>query len=131
MNREHWKKILPFVQAFADGKHVELLTESGNWVSQNEVMFSRDASNYRIAEPPKLRPWKPSEVPMLALIRWKDTPTSTYHQRSCITSHGESSIWLGSASDGISFKEAFRTLEHSTDGGKTWHPCGVIEGGAA
>jgi hypothetical protein len=70
---------------------------------------------------PRLRPWKMEEVPLGAWVRykvganWQGLLTDCFSD--CITvSH---SAWA--------YPLAFEKLEHSTDGGKTWHPCGVVE----
>lgn len=61
---------------------------------------------------PKLRPWKPEEVPLGAQRRFVGTKL-----RWLITNDGDENA----------IKDWFKNCEHSTDGGKTWHPCGVIE----
>lgn len=70
---------------------------------------------------PKLRPWRVEEVPLGAQIRCK----------GAVIRH----VIVGMCGDGIEAGRAFSAgvdwalvyCEHSLDGGKTWHPCGVEE----
>lgn len=49
MNREQAKAILPFVQAFADGKEVQYRTHPTTpWHTPNVLAFEAPADNYRI-----------------------------------------------------------------------------------
>lgn len=69
MTREQAKKLLPIMQAFAEGKTIQYYCKSENpyWVDigPNEVNqnvdFSNDTSRYRIKPKPKYRPFKNKE----------------------------------------------------------------------
>lgn len=52
MNREHWKKMLPIVEAYARGETVEL-QHGGGWIPISEPghYFDSDPVFYRIAKP--------------------------------------------------------------------------------
>lgn len=84
-------------------------------------------------EEPKMRPWKVEEVPVGALYRDKRLKISVIILGAIIRSkypiqfldYTNDFMLTG---DGLDSALAYR--EHSTDGGKTWHPCGVMEGGA-
>lgn len=96
------------IQAFVDNK--KLLFD--NVPTDEGVTFAYQLYRYRIAPEPKLRPWESEEVPLGAIIRRKGA-----RDRRLITEVWDSQIrehWCEEA-------------EHSTDGGKTWHPCGVME----
>ena len=63
MTREEAKELLPIMQAFADGKTIQIKKE-GDWleVGENtEVYFSESPSDYRIKPEPKYRPFKTKE----------------------------------------------------------------------
>lgn len=86
--------------------------------------FDSHLHKYRIAPEPKLRPWKPEEVPVGALIRLK----GNHCQHSWLIvgyAHNEQQIAFGQTG-GRSIKD-LGNYEHSIDGGKTWAPCGVME----
>jgi len=76
---------------------------------------------------PTLRPWKPEEVPHLAMMRLRDTVSYSTILGSCesgltttLRNHnGEPRVSV------IAFSDAFKDREHSTDNGRTWKPCGV------
>jgi len=51
MNREHWKKMLPIVTAFAEGKDVRHYSQDEGWTSEKELCFCGDPEDYRIAKP--------------------------------------------------------------------------------
>jgi hypothetical protein len=79
----------------------------------------------RIKPEPKLRPWKPEEVPVGALYKW----------------NGHVSVILAVCDNALKFVDhegdingnfldrgcISKKSEHSLDGGKTWLPCGVLE----
>jgi hypothetical protein len=121
MKREHAKELLPLIAAWADGKVIEYSSD-GEWFKlPQETTWSRTLEFYRIKPEPKLRAWKPDEVPVGALARWKEQ-TAT---RFLITACHSQNIYAGF--DGLSYDVVFRKIEHSTDHGKTWKPCGVEE----
>ena len=78
MNREHWKAMLPAIQAFCEGKTVQARGKGrGQWLtipSGFEPIFSDPGLELRIKPEPKLRPWKPEEVPVGAVVRLKNDP---------------------------------------------------------
>lgn len=49
MNREHWKALLPKIEAFANGEDVQALTSVGKWRSFEEISFTGNPKDYRIA----------------------------------------------------------------------------------
>ena len=64
MTREEAKELLPIIQAFADGKHIQWRNHCKNWIDIDE----RDGLNtefplsvYRIKPEPKYRPFKSQE----------------------------------------------------------------------
>ena len=62
MNREEAKKILPVIQAFADGKKIQYVNSEGR-VSDKETMFDdvSYAFRYRIKPEPTYRPFRNTE----------------------------------------------------------------------
>ena len=64
MTREEAKELLPVIQAFAEGKHIQWRNHCKNWIDIDE----RDGLNtefplsiYRIKPEPKYRPFKSQE----------------------------------------------------------------------
>ena len=64
IKREEAKELLPIIQAFADGKHIQWRNHCKNWIDIDE----RDGLNtefplsvYRIKPEPKYRPFKSQE----------------------------------------------------------------------
>ena len=64
MTREQSKELLPIIQAFAEGKHIQWRNHCKNWIDIDE----RDGLNtefplsiYRIKPEPKYRPFKTQE----------------------------------------------------------------------
>ena len=63
MTRKEAKEMLPIIQAYAEGKAIQIKKE-GDWleVCQNtEVYFSESPSDYRIKPEPKYRPFRTQE----------------------------------------------------------------------
>ena len=62
MTREQAKQLLPIIQAYAEGKTIEFLTD-GTWVAMIDTTpkFDCEPSKYRIKPEPKYRPFKTQE----------------------------------------------------------------------
>ena len=75
---------------------------------------------------PKLRPWKREEVPLGAWIRNK-RDHKLMMAAMAIGNNGISLSDMGLHHFIHEFKLLCDAYEHSIDGGKTWHPCGVVE----
>jgi hypothetical protein len=113
MNIEQTIECIKVMQAYVDGKEVESLYD-GKWQTVTNPRWNWQMIDYRIKPTATLRPWTADEVPLGAQVRSK-----SYHpdHRSLITTSGNPihrEGWLNG-------------YEHSTDGGKTWLPCGVVE----
>ena len=59
MTREEAKELLPIIQAFAEGKTIQLFT-NGIWEGAENPSFE-ELSRYRIKPEPKYRPFKTKE----------------------------------------------------------------------
>jgi hypothetical protein len=131
MTRQEAKELLPVIQAFADGKEVEYnLDGKSHWVRLISSSFGEGASAYRIKPEPKLRPWRPEEVPVGAVFRYKNNPDAGRWQIVAMA-RGEEAFLCGGAryseDGGILLSMAFDQGEFSTDFGRTWSPCGIID----
>ncbi len=114
MNIEQTKEAIRIMQAFVDGKEVEWRYRViEGWDTTNNPSWDWVACIYRIKPTPVLRPWAADEVPLGAWLRDKSDKAG---RRLLICAYEEEHRihWL-------------INHEHSTDGGKTWHPCGVME----
>ena len=63
MTRKEAKEMLPIIQAYAEGKAIQIKKE-GDWLEvgkNTEVYFSESPSDYRIKPEPKYRPFKTQE----------------------------------------------------------------------
>ena len=113
MNIEQTKEAIRVMQAYVDGKEVEVLSFSEKWERATTPRWGWNDTQYRIKPTAKLRPWTADEVPLGAWIRYK----RALHDRSILawtSNQADRDMWLDER-------------EHSTDGGKTWLPCGVVE----
>ena len=72
-----------------------------------------EQKDYCVIPDPNYRPWTADEVPLGAQMR-----TGT---------NGEYRWLIDTSGHNRARKEWCETSEHSTDGGKTWLPCGVVE----
>jgi hypothetical protein len=122
MTREQTKEAIRVMQAFVDGKEVEVLYPFTQAQIATTPAWNWDANKYRIKPTANLRPWTVDEVPLGCILKTKST----------------NSVWLligrnnvGEiliAGDNYQSPEwLLREYEHSTDGGKNWLPCGVVE----
>lgn len=126
MNREEAKQLAAIMQAYADGKTIQGLFASGEWIDLDSPSFKYAFSTYRIKQEPKLRPWKPEEVPVGAVVKCGNN-------RWLITACWNNNPFLnGSCEHTYEKSPTLKTLAgaeytHSLDHGKTWLPCGVLE----
>ena len=113
MTREQTIEAIRVMQAYVDGKEVEYERPDGIWTIINNPCWNWNSQEYRIKPAPVLRPWTADEVPLGAWMRSKHNPQDRMLIH-WVNSQADRELWLGKN-------------EHSTDGGKTWLPCGVVE----
>ena len=121
MNIEQTIEAIRVMQAFVDGKEVQYLGKKRNpmglllsdWCDTHEPFWNFEHYDYRIKPTATLRPWTPDEVPLGAWMRSKHNPQDRMLIH-WVNSQSDRELWLGKN-------------EHSTDGGKNWLPCGVVE----
>ena len=129
MTREEWKERLPLIQAFVEGKRIESRPVGyASWHNSVVPDFMLPTHLYRIAPEQKLRPWTADEVPARALYRRKSDK-----KVGVILGFYDGFVWfIPLRSDAGPVGDfpytCLQDAEHSTDGGKTWKPCGVLEG---
>lgn len=64
MTREEAKKLLPIIQAYADGKTIQYRNAECEWEDvsiEENLSFTDNPSEYRIKSEPKYRPFKTKE----------------------------------------------------------------------
>jgi hypothetical protein len=125
------KEYLPFVQATAEGKTIQykpVFEPELRWIDipiDYEFVVYKP-QNLRIKPESKLRPWKPEEVPVGALLRFKgckNLPTLILN----ISTKGNISWINNEVIVSRSCEYLHLEAEHSLDHGVTWKPCGVME----
>jgi len=128
MTKENAKGLLPLVEALARGETIQMRTQDEWHDLSGEIVFSFPPGDYRIKPAPKLRPWRADEVPVGALYR--DVGTGNRHLITGISSTGRvhiaNPLYECEAVNGYALDSLLKG-EYSTDGGKTWKPCGVEE----
>ncbi len=114
MNIEQTKETIRVMDASINGMEVESkLIGTYDWVLDKNPSWNWLNCDYRIKPTATLRPWTADEVPLGAWIRYK----RALHDRSILA-------WTSNQADRDMW---FDEREHSTDGGVTWKPCGVVE----
>lgn len=83
-----------------------------------------DMDLINISEEPKWRAWKPEEVPVGAQIRFKKD-AEKHKCRSLILSSEDGLIHYYDGD--YTAESALAQAEYSSDGGRTWNPCGIKE----
>lgn len=61
MTREEAKEWLPIIQAFAEGKTIQIKDKTGKWNDLYEPCWNYSPDKYRIKPEPKYRPFKTKE----------------------------------------------------------------------
>lgn len=97
----------------------------------NAFDFAEALHRIKPAPPtPKLRAWRPEEVPVGALVRTKGKPDMGRWLIINLTSAGITTAGNQQSSSALQTRSEqwyLETCEHSINGGKTWLPCGVLE----
>lgn len=116
MNRQQVKELLPIIQAFADGKQIEIKTKEGNrWctLEENDLQYlDSKKCDFRIKPEPKYRPFKNVEECWQEMLKhqpfgWVKTKTtpSELHNISNIFTADKCPISLGVDIDGSEVSE--------------------------
>jgi hypothetical protein len=120
------KEYLPLIQAAAEGKTIQrynVLNDTWYDCDPNigDVSFRHAPMFYRIKPTPKLRPWTAEEVPMGAWLR------GVSGGKWAITAILQMGIAMGSGTDDKiwTYEQLLKHYAYTSDGGKTWKPCGV------
>ena len=114
MTREQTKEAIRVMDASINGIEVESkLIGTYDWVLDKNPSWNWLNYDYRIKPTPVLRPWTADEVPLGAWMRFKRNPQDRV-LLGWVSVQADRDMWL-------------HEREYSTDGGKTWLPCGVME----
>lgn len=109
MNREQAKKLLPIIQAFAEGKTIEIRSNSkynpGEWIETATPTFDIKSHEYRIKPEPKYRPFKDKEECWLEMLKHKPFGWVKY-RKAFISLITEVSLNCVSIGKNYYFKEA-------------------------
>lgn len=126
------EELKPVMMAWLNGQRIQFAGCLGSWKDWDGdgiPSFHVDIQ-WRIKPEKKLRPWRPEEVPVGALIRGKHIGVRVIlgYGMAC-EGVGPYVLYVGSfgkiSGDGLETCLSFR--EHSTDGGLTWKSCGILE----
>ena len=113
MNIEQTKEAIRVMQAYVDGKDIQILGPVKKWEPVNCPRWGWSDTEYRVKPTAKLRPWIADEVPVGGQMRNKAIPEYR---------------WLIDRTADLTVRnEWLERHEHSIDNGKTWLPCGVME----
>ena len=122
MTRDETRNAILIMEAYMDGYEIQLCGKHWNpreslkpdWSDTDDPCWDFDNCYYRRKPAAKLRPWTADEVPLGAWGRNPQYPKTRWLiDRTSNTENRKD--WLDTK------------YEHSTDGGKTWLPCGVVE----
>jgi len=115
-------------QSFADTTGTVVSTQNGKapfWLTSHEDLTTPDSSSvsygWLLYTEPTYRPWRTDEVPLGAWMREKNGGLP-----SLIVGVTSTNLGRGHG-DWINFPYSMEHYEHSTDNGRTWLPCGVLD----
>jgi hypothetical protein len=125
MTREQWKERLPIIQAYVDERDVQYKNSFTGYqwetaLKNGSLEFGLD-SEYRIKPEPKLRPWKPEEVPVGGVIRRKSDGS-----RMLIINVFQSGVHVGDSIAPVGFDSLLKNFERFAGFGEC-QPCGIQE----
>jgi hypothetical protein len=114
VNIEQTIETIRVMDASINGMEVESkLIGTYDWVLDKNPSWNWLNYDYRIKPTATLRPWTADEVPLGAWMRFKRNPQDRV-LLGWVSVQSDRDLWLDER-------------EHSTDGGVTWKPCGVVE----
>ena len=132
MNRDQAKKMLPIIQAFAEGKAIQILYLQNVWTDGLEFSFELNPTDYRI-KPVKLRPWTQADaLPLFGVALLRDKWSPGNKEGRCISlmigcNETEAVVYNPGHQEWLTYDELLQCAEYSIDRGKTWLPCGIQE----
>jgi hypothetical protein len=111
MTREEAKKLLPIIQAYAEGKEIEIFDKTMKmWRTAMLPHFDCDSNIYRIKPEPKYRPFKDAEECWQEMLKHKPfgyTYDRFNNIRDSITKVATTGVSYDSPTVVISFEEVF------------------------
>ena len=120
MTREETKEMLPIIQAWADGKIIQV-REKGRWVELCIDDFTRSPDRYRIKPESQYRPFKSQEECWGEILKhecygWvKSKDNNDRRHISSIQKDDEDNVWFIIVSfggiDGFSSEQMFENFE--------------------
>jgi hypothetical protein len=114
------QKLLPFIQALAEGRAVDVLMDNGDY--RRPATAEDIHLNGILAFQPTLVPWTFDNCPVGVLVRDSSV------ERSVRMLIGKTaSIVNITGCQSLTYEQLREFYQHSTDGGKTWLPCGTME----
>lgn len=121
MTREETRAAIMIMEAYLDGYEIQHRIKKcdsrsvlkPDWCDTDAPCWDFDGYDYRIKPTANLRPWTADEVPLGAWMRFKRNPQDRV-LLGWVSVQSDRDLWLDER-------------EYSTDGGKTWLPCGVME----
>ncbi len=116
MTPQRAKELLPIIQAFAEGKEVQVRDKGcGVWVDASTRVWD-GSFEYRIKPAPLLEPWTLKNAPRVFAVRHKETGHYT------LIDHGKN--WH--TGDVIEWDFLAREFDRVMEDGTT-APCGILE----
>lgn len=112
------------VMRTGDDKDIQRYSSEDGWsLPQLNSTKLLATQKYRIKPSPKWRAWRSEEVPVVGfLVKGKSIPFA-----AVVILFDSMTSFLYTRESRHSLLEAFECLLHSTDNGKTWNPCGILE----
>lgn len=97
------------------------------WQRLADAINAKNQPKRRIKPERSLRPWKPEEVPVGAIL----IPGNNSQHAKMLIVETDRTGFYRTIFGKIEFLSYYNALQggflHSIDFGKTWHPCGVME----
>ncbi len=116
-------------KAWRNGETIQRWCVNKVWMDTNAASdcYLKSDTIIRRKPSPKLRPWKPEEVPKQADV-WFRRKSSRIWWRMCFfdPASGQASF-ADETGRHYEIEELLGEHEHSVDNGKTWTPCGTYD----
>ena len=117
MNRQQSKKLLPIIQAFAEGKTIQYYYENTypHWIdigTNDNAGFNDDTLKYRIKPEPKYRPFKNREECWKEMLKHQPFGwIKAYHGHFLITGIKDTKVTFGINDNWLDLDYIFRSYK--------------------
>jgi hypothetical protein len=122
MTKEKAAQLIPLLQAYTEGKTIQVLAYNKVWNDLGSPNFNDEIESYRVKPENEYRAWTFEEAPFNVIFSPKDKERKLKFAFYLVNEDG----YIDPFSRRFSFTTMLKDYLYSSDNGKTWLPCGTL-----